>query len=280
MKYTPCIRSIDEIKKIGNFDVWCVGSDQVWNPVITNGFDDVFTLNISLNSKKISYASSMGSCELSNYSDKTFLQSLEQFDCISVRENVALNYLQKRINRPIKKVIDPTFLMGKSGWQKSLENQEYNELMTEKYVLIYALGGDFEKNKSIALSIAKRINAKVYAITLSNRNKGVDRIISDATPYDFVRYIQNASFVVTNSFHGTCFSLMMGTPFLSVRFGTNPARAEELLSYCKLEHRLQKNDKLDQIDILLDNEDVLKAQAGIALFAEESKEWLKRAVYE
>lgn len=193
---------------------------------------------------------------------------------------MALNYLQKRINRPIKKVIDPTFLMGKSGWQKSLENQEYNELMTEKYVLIYALGGDFEKNKSIALSIAKRINAKVYAITLSNRNKGVDRIISDATPYDFVRYIQNASFVVTNSFHGTCFSLMMGTPFLSVRFGTNPARAEELLSYCKLEHRLQKNDKLDQIDILLDNEDVLKAQAGIALFAEESKEWLKRAVYE
>ena len=142
------------------------------------------------------------------------------------------------------------------------------------------MGGDFEKNKNVAMGIAKRIDAKVYAITLSNRNKGVDRIITDATPYDFVRYIKNASFVVTNSFHGTCFSLMMGTPFLSVRFGANPARAEELLSFCKLEHRLLKTDKLDQVDSLFTKEDVEEAQTRTVLFAEESKDWLKRAVYE
>ena len=279
MKYTPCIHSIDEIKTIGEFDIWCVGSDQVWNPVITNGFDDVFTLNKRLNSKKISYASSMGSCELSNFSDKTFLQSLEQFDYISVRENVALAYLQNRINRPIKKVIDPTFLLGKSGWQECIDANMHTHIPKEKYVLIYALGGDFDKNKNVAISIAKRIDAKVYAITLSNRNKGVDRIITDASPYDFVSYIQNASFVVTNSFHGTCFSLMMGTPFISIRFGANPARAEELLSYCKLEHRLIQSSDMEQIDVL-GNEDILEAQSIIAPFAEESREWLKRAVYE
>lgn len=279
MKYTKRIKSVDEMGNLGDFDVFCIGSDQVWNPKITDGFDDVYILNTAIVGKRISYASSMGSCDVSEYSSEIFIRSLENFDLISVREKLALEYLQKRMNKPIKKVIDPTFLISKQGWEKHVKSTKIAKTIKEKYVLIYALGGDFENNKVVAQIVANKIGAKVYAITLSNRNKGIDRIISNATPFDFVSLIQNASFVVTNSFHGTCFSLMMNTPFYSVRFGANPARAEELLSLCKLEKRLYlPGDRIKEE--LLNNSDILNAQEIIKSYVDESREWLKRAVYE
>ena len=278
LKYTPRIDSIDEIGTIGDFDVYCVGSDQVWNPEITGGYDDVFILNTALGQRKISYASSMGSCILSHYSDETFIRSLRRFDCISVREKIALDYLQERLDVPVRQVIDPTFLLGQAGWDRCIGTVGKDAPAREQYVLIYALGGDFEKNRDVAQCVAKKTGTKVYALTLSNRNKGVDRIISDATPFDFVRYIKNARFVVTNSFHGTCFSLMMGVPFYSVRYGVNPVRAEELLAFCGLENRLfRQGDALR--DELLGNDDILEAQGRIACYAEESREWLRSAVY-
>lgn len=279
MKYTSKITSIDEMELIGDFDIYCVGSDQVWNPYITNGFDDVFILNSNVPRKKISYASSMGSCTASEFSENKFIQSLKNFDYISVREEVAVKYLEKRINKSVKKVVDPTFLLGADGWDKFAECSSSNFAINEKYVLIYALGGDFESNKKVASKIAQMLGVKLYAITLSNRNKGIDRVISNATPFDFVQYIKNASFVVTNSFHGTCFSLMMKVPFYSVRFGANPVRTEELLSLCKLENRLFKTgDVIDEK--MLKNDDILKSKNELDLLVADSLEWLRRAVYE
>ena len=279
MDYTQKITSVDEIKKIDGYDVFCVGSDQVWNPRITDGFDDVFTLNSSDIPRKISYASSMGSCDFKGYSDKDFINAVEKFEYISVRERIAKEYLESRTDKEIAQVVDPTFLLGYDQWNACIENSESNSEAKEKYVLIYALGGYFEENKNVAVEIANRIGAKVYSITLSNRKKGVDRIITDATPIDFVRYIRDASFVVTNSFHGTCFSINLKVPFYSVRFGDNPARAEELLDMYGLSSRLYRHgNKIDET--LLNNNDIIRAQESIDENARKSREWLRKAIYE
>lgn len=278
MKYSARIVSIDEIGNLGDFDVFCVGSDQVWNPRITDGFDDVFILNSSIPRRKISYASSMGSCDIEGYPEEKFIESIKQFSSISVREKIACDFLSEKIQKPIKQVVDPTFLLSSDDWNQVINKINSKKVCNGKYVLVYALGGYFEKNRLLANKVAKKIGAKVVAITLSNRPKKVDKIVNNATPIDFVRIIRDASFVVTNSFHGTCFSLIMGTPFYSVRFGDNPARAEELLAAYGLQERLfREGDKIKPIH--LKNNDLVAVKKKIDENARDAKEWLENAIY-
>ena len=277
MKYSRPVTTVDELEGIGKFDIFCVGSDQVWNPRITNGYDDVFILNKNLSGRKISYASSMGSYVSKEYSDNDFIKAIEDFDRVSVREEIAQKYLCARITKSVKKVVDPTLLIGEDGWNRIIKENNICFKSDEKYVLVYALGGYFDKNRVVAEKIADMIGAKVYAITLSNRKKNTDKIITDATPFDFVRLIRDASFVVTNSFHGTCFSMMMKTPFYSVRYGDNPARAEELLTTYGLENRMIIDDN-SLSDRLLCNDDLVNATKRIEQHVFDSVEWLRQAV--
>ena len=278
MKYSPKLESINELSLIGDYDVYCVGSDQVWNPRITNGFDDVFILNTALPIKKISYASSMGSCTLDGYSDEIFIKSLKTFKYISVREKIAYKYLSAKINKDIKQVVDPTMLIERGNWNKLIDLHSAGETPAkEKYVLIYALGGQFEKNRLLANIIASKIGAKIYAISLSNRNRKIDKVITNATPLDFVRYIRSASFVVTNSFHGTCLSIIMRTPFYSVVFGSNPARAEDLLLTLGLSRRLyHEGDPV--CEELLGKDDLNGITETIKTLSNDSREWLQQAI--
>ena len=279
MEYTDKITTIEELMSLNEVDIFCVGSDQVWNPYITDGFDEVFILNTNKPAYKISYASSMGSAKFGDYSNDIFLKSISRFDCISVRERVAYDYLLSNTDKKVTQVVDPTMLISKAEWNAILlddNNSNYQE-EENKYVLVYALGGCFEQNRVVAQEIADRLGAKVYAITLSNRPKRVDKMITNATPLDFIRLINNASFVVTNSFHGTSFSLLMQTPFYSVRFGDNPARAEELLHSYRLDRRLfKKNDTINES--VFDNTDILNTTDMINNNSIKSRQWLKSAI--
>ena len=98
-------------------------------------------------------------------------------------------------------VVDPTFLFDKDDWMNFWSYKKERPI-SDKYVLIYALGGYFNECNTLARQIANKIGAKVVAITLSTRKKNVDEILTNVTPELFVHYIANASFVVTNSFHG------------------------------------------------------------------------------
>lgn len=278
LHYTQPVSRMAEVEQMKDFDLFCVGSDQVWNPRITDGFDDVFTLNGKV-AHKISYASSMGSLQFDGYDEKAFLRNLSAFDSISVRENSAFRYLQEHLSHPQpEQVVDPTLLYGKNGWDAAMRAANIAPLLSEKYVLVYALGGCFDLNNAVAHRIAEKINAKVAVITLSNRPKKVDYILNHATPLEFVSLIQHASFVVTNSFHGTCFSLLYERPFYSVRYGDNPARAEELLARYGLSGRLwREGDKINES--ALDNADIHQAQKNLRMDVIASEKWLEGAIH-
>ena len=277
LQYSLPVSGIAELEQMKEFDVFCVGSDQVWNPRITDGLDDVFTLNGNL-SNKVSYASSMGSLQFGGYDAETLLRRLSTFDSISVREKGAYEYLRNNLPQAkVKKVVDPTILYGLENWEESLRQASIQNLLPEKYVLIYALGGCFDAANIIAHNIAKKIGVKVAAITLSSRPKKVDYLMNNISPLQFVDLIKNASFVVTNSFHGTCFSLIYGKPFYSVRYDDNPARAEELLEKYSLSDRLYRKDTVIK-DAAFDNTDVCQAQIKLQTDASDSEKWLGGAI--
>ena len=104
-------------------------------------------------------------------------------------------------------------------------------------------------------------------------------MLNHETPLEFVNYIKNAAFVVTNSFHGTCFSIIYGTPFYSVRYGDNPARAEELLEKYHLSDRLyREGNPID--DNLMSNDDIYLARLKLEEDATASEKWLEGALNE
>lgn len=138
-------------------------------------------------------------------------------------------------------------------------------------------GGKFTQLYTIASQIAKERSLKIAVITLSNRRKPVDYLLNHITPREFVKLIGQASLVVTNSFHGTCFSIIGKTPFVSVEYASNSERAKALLEKCGLKHRLILADSFLGKEVY-GVEDIVQAQECIINEVSESWEWFKGAI--
>ncbi len=277
MDYTCRVTDVAELGKVQDADVFCVGSDQVWNPQITGQFDPVFLLDSPDVKKKISFASSMGSLNFEIADEQNLVRCLSDFSALAVREPVAQDYLQKKLNRPVELTLDPTLHFDRTEWGQMFDLEKLVNPIQEKYVLIYALGDGFDSLNKLARSIADRIGAKTAVITLSSRKKPVDYCIHDATPEMFVKLIREAAFVVTNSFHGTCFSIINQVPFYSVKFGSNPKRVEGLLQRYDLCSRFYEPGNPVE-NAAFDNRDVAAASRKVTEDSVSSLNWLKEAI--
>ena len=228
-KSVPCI-----------YDVYILGSDQIWNSKITQGFDNIFFGNFetSPHSKIITYAASMGDIIISPQISEFIQVNFENFDAISVRESSMKISLQPLISNKIYNVLDPIFLVGSKFWDSIGEVPP----IKEKYVVVYQVIKNNEALK-IAQQVADRINAKVIQITASiDTWKYNKTILQCESPAAFIGWIKHASFVVTTSFHGAAFSVTFNKSFFVHNNKTRgSSRIESLLKIFKLEDRLVEN---------------------------------------
>ena len=246
------------------YDAYIVGSDQVWNPNITCGFDDVYFCNFPFqkgNKKYISYAASMESKELSDTSKLFYRTKLKNFDAISVREKNLQELLSPLSNVPIQHVLDPTLMISRDVWNRFVTTS----IPTEKYVLVY---GHQEHTKKFAEEIAKQLSAKVVVIGSWVTYYNMDEY-NEAAPEDFVYLIRNAACVVTTSFHGTAFSIVLNRPFYTLSQGGN-TRSLSLLRELGLQDRMIDTDRVPQfvgIDYNIVNQklDVLRKESELFL---------------
>jgi len=215
----------------GKYDLFITGSDQVFNLKLT-GNDSTYFLDFVTNGKKASYAPSLG--PFIPEQKERYREWLGSFDALSVREKSSAEQLQRELGIHAEVMPDPVFLHSKEAWRELLGIQEKRG---EKYVLIYAL---LEKPElyAIANKVAKEKKLKIYVITKLLKPRGkADRVLRDVGPKDFVELISNAEYVVTNSFHGTAFSLIFEKPFTTLLPENAPERIEDLLQDMKLEQR-------------------------------------------
>lgn len=199
-----------------NFDAFIVGSDQVWNPEI-NGHDDTYYLNFQNKALKISYAASFGVGTIKENDLTQILDSLKSFSAVSVREKTGLEIL-KLFNKKVEVVLDPVFLPNIEIWNRLAEK---NPVITGKYMLCYVMPGDREIETRIeVLSQQYKEKTGNQVIFLGRKeykkfkNDGKDLVV--ASPGSFVNLFKNADFIVTNSFHGTAFSLIYNKNFYSL----------------------------------------------------------------
>jgi hypothetical protein len=202
-----------KVKEAVQLDCIVCGSDQVWNPVITQGFDEhYFGLINGFRGKTIAYAASDGG-NIVRTGDRTHLQALfKNLALISVREKSTLSVLEG-FGVTGTAVPDPVLLLDKYYWSQKAARQKYHN-----YILIYrVLPNDniLQDAELIAQKTGKRIVELRFGIPYKNMLSLKHTIVPSAGVYDFLSLFLNADFVLTNSFHGSAFSIIFNKQFCS-----------------------------------------------------------------
>jgi len=228
------------VKNCPKADAYICGSDQIWaadflftSPAFLLGF-------VPNGTKKISYAASFGKNEIESYLNNVFSKYINKFDAISVREKSAISIVEKFSKLEPIHVLDPTLLLKKEDY---LEIIDYSLVPDESYIFVYKLNQDKElsdwMDKSINL-ISEKNNHSVLAVS-TNLIYPFDGNYRELhpTPGQLLGLIEKSSLTVTNSFHGTVFSIILQTKFLSFSRDSykdkQNVRIEELLSNLNLE---------------------------------------------
>lgn len=222
-----------------DYDAYVVGSDQVWNPNNYTSLDPYFLKFAPEGRIKISYASSFGVSVLPKHAYEYYKAALQGLNAISVREENAVQLVQEISGVKAHWVLDPTLLLTGTEWK------QYGKFiigLPEDYVLIYEVT-PCEYVKQLALSVAEELGCRIVRINCDAiRWENDDEIINilDAGPAEFIGLFSRARMVVTNSFHGTAFSLNMQKDFfvVSPERKQNNSRQKSLLRLVNLENRL------------------------------------------
>ena len=248
-KYITLSEIIDQNAKMvkhfenKSYDVVIVGSDQVWRPRYSPNIYDYFFgfLKDSSKTKKLSYAASFGvdTWEYNENQTKEVKNLISLFDAVSVREKSAVELCKNNLDAQAQFVLDPTLL---------LEKEDYLKLITKKSekssasLFTYVLDKS-ESKKDIINFVQKKLGKEIKTNQPKEMIKeSSSRVLSDYAypPIEgWIESFDEADFIVTDSFHGTVFSLIFNKPFLTiVNSDRGAARFKSLLSLLDLEDRL------------------------------------------
>jgi hypothetical protein len=219
-------------------DAYITGSDQTFNTY--SGIKPASFLRFgSKETKRISYAASMGiSAVKDEYLDE-FISAIKAYTFLSVREKSAANYISKLCSVPCSTNIDPVLLLTQEEWLPLASSSRLSPSMKQrKYILVYNLLENPLLNDAV-----KRIKEETgFEVVVINPHaicsvKG-DLIVRDAGPLEFLKLFKNAEYILTTSFHGTCFSILFQKQFFSFIRKAGETRIPNLLNMLNINDRI------------------------------------------
>lgn len=218
-----------------DYNQYIVGSDQVFNLDLTQNEKEFFLPHIKDNRKKASYAASLGVSNLKEEQKFFFKEYLDSFSHISLREETGKSLLQNILkNKEIIQSIDPVFLTTKNEWEKISKKR----IIKRNYILIYSF-----KAFDVAYDIAKQLKQEqdIDIVSISDR---LTKLKSDVTyqrgvgPKEFLSLVQHADYIITDSFHGTAFSIIFNKNFTAIPYKGTESRFIDMLSKFSLTNRI------------------------------------------
>ena len=207
------------------FDLIIIGSDQVWNYKLTNGFDFYYWGGFyhPKTTELATYAVSMQDNWPADI-DEEIKKKISNFQYLSVREEKLAKKLSQIVpNRNINVVVDPTLLFKSYDWNKVAEKPQINF----RYLLLYQVDTN-SLAEAVAAKVAEELNVKIIRL-FAQPDKPHSAEVANCSPCQFVGLFKYADFVVCSSFHGTVFSIMYKKPFYSIRVPGKSSRVETLL---------------------------------------------------
>ena len=256
-------------------DVYCTGSDQVWNSVWNNGIILPLYLSFVPNDKyKVAFSASFGQTQLSDEEVEATRHLISEYDMISVRERSAQTILQKQYGYTgAVHLLDPTLCMSPDFWR----NYSTRRKIPHDYIVIYNLNRskDFD---DYAVQLSKKTGLKLYRIcTRYDQFYRPGNSILVPSVYDFISLIDSAKYVLTDSFHATAFSLNMNTEPICV---LPPKFGDRIISFLELTKSGQRIIKdYDDIDVVNRNVDFGTVNTILEVERKKSFDFAKK-VYE
>ena len=267
------------------YDAVLVGSDQLWRPEgFSTGFytlefvpDDVI---------KISYATSFGVSQIPKNKLKIAKKFLERINHISVRELRASKMVEEITGRKVPTVVDPTLLFNEDEWKVMIPEKKVIDT-GKKYIFCYLLGANPAHRSAV-----KKFSAETGCIIVTTPHLDefveADDTFGDISMYqvgpaEFVNLIRNASYVCTDSFHGSVFSILHHKSFVTFnRFAdgcrnSRNSRIDSLLHQTGLESRHCTD--LTALSRIMDEKiDYIEVEKKLTRMREDSQQYLKNAL--
>ncbi len=251
------------------FAAFVCGSDQVWKTSLP-GLHSFFFLRFADNDKRIAYAPSFGSSEVPSYNRKRLAHYLQEIPFLSVREISGISIIRELTGKTVTQALDPVLLVDARFWRSRYECP----VKDTQYVLCYFLDDNQE-----GLAFAQTI-AKANSFDLINISDGEESCQFIPSPIEFVQLIDNAQYVVTDSFHGAAFSCELNTPFcvFERNYSASPEQKTRLDSFLHLvdfENRKYCQDFDDSIEM-----DFSRCNEVLETKRKESAQFLRRSLQE
>lgn len=241
------------IKKcVLKYDVYIVGSDQVWHP---NAVCDAYLLDFVPETKtKFSYAASLAVETLDSAVLKRYKNSLNDYAAISVREENAVSIIQPITKLKVKCTLDPALLLTQDDWNVICTEQKFQE----EYIFCYFLG-EQKQQRAVTEQFAKQTHLKVVTLPhilgffrKCDQDFG-DIGLYDISPADFVSLIKYSRYVFTDSFHAVVFSLIYKKEFFVFQRDsckTMGSRIYSLLDLFEAGNHFCDTEKKENIDYI------------------------------
>ena len=252
------------------YDLFFIGSDQIWSKRINKGFDPVYWGQFE--GKIVSYAASMGTDhDYSEYEYKKISSFLQRFHCISTREDSLRNEIAPYTKKRVQTVIDPVLLLSVHDYKKiAVKPKE------EQYVLYYQMEYN-SASKDFVANIARQLNCSVITIMGPNEYYGgiehIHKSTFQVSVEELVGYIYNARCVISSSFHGTALPIAMQKDFYFLA-NRMTDRSENLLRHIGAIDRMKKSTEMIEFTPV----DYSVITPYLNSFITESKNYIKECI--
>lgn len=270
-------KDLAEYFKNKKFNAVIVGSDQTWRPKyspnIYNYYLDFLKDNNQI--KKLAYASSFGTAEWEYTEEQTKIvkQFVKQFHAISVREAAGVDLCREKLDVEAVHLLDPTLLLTAEDYSQLINQPKEN-----KELFTYVLDESNEKQDFIQF-IGKELKLKQHTNQAQKFDAKVKRPLEELIMPPLEGWLQgfrDAEFVITDSFHGTVFSIINKKPFISiVNKERGASRFESILSKLGLEDRMVYDVNAFDPNLLHKNIDYETVHQKLNALKEESLNFLK-----
>lgn len=263
MRVSSKLKTINDINK-QNFDVLVFGSDEIWN--LNNclgGVIDNYYFGVGLKSRKISYAVSFGSTSEVRSDQVAIKESLLSFENVSVRDKNSEEVMQAIGSLNTTIVLDPTFLVEQVVTEPKIKT---------KYIFYYCVNTNVKLDKEV-LALSEKLGIPVIAFGYKN-SAFKSRISID--PFEWLGYLKNAEYVVTDMYHGTIFSIKYQKKFIVELTDYRENKLGFLIDVFGLRSRVYKENHLDKTIIEdINYEEVFKI---ISVMKNDSEIYIKNAL--
>lgn len=235
LNLSPRYNSAKELQeKISDADFYMTGSDQVWGKLACGEYDTSYFLDfVKDDTKKIAFAASFGHAVKTEEEQKMFEYNLKKYSRIAVREDSAVKYLEE-MGIAAQQVLDPTLLITADEWKQLIKKE-----IPKKYVLVYQIHNDKRVGR-YAKAFAEKAGLPLIRISPFFHQifrEGKLHYLPDVS--EFLAFINNAEYLVTDSFHGTAFAINLNTDFIEILPNTNTgSRNQSILKLVGLTDRI------------------------------------------